>query len=220
MIEIINLTKSYGGKHGRHYVFRDVNVTFPEGKSIGIVGRNGAGKTTLLRMLGGIDFPDSGEVRTNSTISWPVALRGGYHAQLTGRENATFVFRVFGLDESAIKERLDFVKDFSELGKYFEMPLQTYSSGMHSRLGFAMSMAFEFDYYLIDEITAVGDRFFKRKSQKALAEKRKNAAVIMVSHSLGSLADYCEMGLMIENQEVRLFDKIEDAISAYEKLEN
>lgn len=216
MIELQQITKSFPGRGGRHYVFRDVTMTFPEGKSIGIIGRNGAGKSTLLRILGGLDNPDSGKIHTDKTISWPVGLRGGYHAQLTGRENTEFVCRVYTDSHEAFAEAVEFVKEFSELGDYFDMPTRTYSSGMNARMGFALSMAFDFDYYLIDEVTAVGDRFFKRKSKRALAKKRETASVLMVSHSLGSLEDYCDMGLLIDREGFQLFDTVREAIDVYE----
>lgn len=220
MIQLNRVTKSYPGRHGRHYVFRDVTMTFPEGRSIGIIGRNGAGKSTFLRILGGLDHPDYGTVQTNQRLSWPVGLRGGYHAELTGRENAEFVSRIYAetSDPDEITRRVEFVKEFSDLGDYFEMPTKTYSSGMYSRLGFAMSMAFDFDYYLIDEVTSVGDRFFKKKSKEALNEKRKTSSVIIVSHGLGTLREYCDMGLLIHNQQFQLFDDVGEAIQAYESI--
>lgn len=130
-------------------------------KSIALIGHNGAGKSTLLKMIGGIDRPDSGKIITNKTISWPVGLAGGFQGSLTGRENVKFVARLYVKKEN-VNNIVDFVRDFSELGKYFDMPIKTYSSGMRARLGFGLSMAFKFDYYLVDEITAVGDAKFKK----------------------------------------------------------
>ncbi|EKR7577056.1 ABC transporter ATP-binding protein, partial [Escherichia coli] len=191
MIRIENLSKSYRTPQGRHYVFKDLNIELPTGKSVALIGRNGAGKSTLLRMIGGIDRPDSGRIITNSTISWPVGLAGGFQGSLTGRENVKFVARLYS-NKSELKEKIDFVEDFAELGKYFDMPIKTYSSGMRSRLGFGLSMAFRFDYYLVDEVTAVGDARFKQKCEDLFKARHKEASFLMVSHSLGSLKNYCD----------------------------
>ncbi|MFN3976960.1 MAG: ABC transporter ATP-binding protein, partial [Aquificaceae bacterium] len=149
MIEIRNLTKSYKTKYGRHYVYKDVNAVFPEGKNVGIIGPNGAGKSTLLRLIARIEYPDKGEIITNKSISWPVAFAGGFQGSLTGRQITSFVCRIYG-EEKNIRDKIEFVKDFTELGKYFDMPVKTYSTGMRARLAFALSMAFDFDYYIID----------------------------------------------------------------------
>ncbi|HCD7399355.1 TPA: ABC transporter ATP-binding protein, partial [Escherichia coli] len=195
MIKIENLTKSYRTPTGRHYVFKDLNLEIPSGKSVAFIGRNGAGKSTLLRMIGGIDRPDSGKIITNKTISWPVGLAGGFQGSLTGRENVKFVARLYA-KSNELHEKIAFVESFSELGKYFDMPLKTYSSGMRSRLGFGLSMAFKFDYYLVDEVTAVGDMRFKSKCLNVFNSKKEESCFIMVSHSLNSLKDYCDIAFV------------------------
>ncbi|HFM0931995.1 TPA: ABC transporter ATP-binding protein, partial [Escherichia coli] len=195
MIKIENLTKSYRTPTGRHYVFKDLNIEIPSGKSVAFIGRNGAGKSTLLRMIGGIDRPDSGKIITNKTISWPVGLAGGFQGSLTGRENVKFVARLYA-KSNELHEKIAFVESFSELGKYFDMPLKTYSSGMRSRLGFGLSMAFKFDYYLVDEVTAVGDMRFKSKCLNVFNSKKEESCFIMVSHSLNSLKDYCDIAFV------------------------
>ncbi len=143
MIKIENLTKSYKTSRGRHYVFKNLNIELPEDKNVALIGRNGAGKSTLLRMIGGVDYPDSGTITTNKTFSWPVGLSGGFQGSLTGRENTKFVARLYA-KEHEIFEKVEFVEDFSELGKYFDMPLKTYSSGMRSRLGFGLKHGISF----------------------------------------------------------------------------
>ncbi|HHH0298230.1 TPA: ABC transporter ATP-binding protein [Yersinia enterocolitica] len=219
MIRIENLSKSYRTSQGRHYVFKDLNIELPTGKSVALIGRNGAGKSTLLRMIGGIDRPDSGRIITNSTISWPVGLAGGFQGSLTGRENVKFVARLYA-KRSELNDKVDFVEDFAELGKYFDMPIKTYSSGMKSRLGFGLSMAFKFDYYLVDEVTAVGDARFKRKCEDIFKSRHKESSFLMVSHSLGSLAQYCESAIFIgRNNSVKYFDSTLDAIEMYKKDE-
>lgn len=215
MIRIENLTKSYRTPQGRHYVFKDLNLELPSGKSVALIGRNGAGKSTLLRMIGGIDRPDSGRIITDKTISWPVGLSGGFQGSLTGRENVKFVARLYAKKEE-LQEKIEFVEDFAELGKYFDMPIKTYSSGMKSRLGFGLSMAFKFDYYLVDEVTAVGDARFKQKCADLFNSRHKEASFLMVSHSLNSLKEYCDVALLIDRQsQTKLHDNLEEAISMY-----
>lgn len=215
MIRIENLSKSYPTPQGRHYVFKDLNIELPSGKSVAIIGRNGAGKSTLLRMIGGIDRPDSGRIITDSSISWPVGLAGGFQGSLTGRENVKFVARLYATRDE-LKEKVAFVEEFAELGKYFDMPIKTYSSGMRSRLGFGLSMAFKFDYYLVDEVTAVGDARFKQKCAELFKERHKEASFLMVSHSLNSLKEFCDVALFVQrNNIVTFYDEIADAVEDY-----
>lgn len=219
MIKIENLTKSYRTPKGRHYVFKDLNVELPSDKSVALIGRNGAGKSTLLRVIGGIDRPDSGRIHTDKTISWPVGLAGGFQGSLTGRENVKFVSRLYSKPEE-LKEKVAFVEEFAELGKYFDMPIKTYSSGMKSRLGFGLSMAFKFDYYLVDEVTAVGDARFKQKCADLFKARHKEASFLMVSHSLGSLKEFCDVALFIgRDNKVKYLESVEEAIEIYKKDE-
>ena len=220
MIKIENLTKSYRTPTGRHYVFKDLNLEIPSGKSVAFIGRNGAGKSTLLRMIGGIDRPDSGKIITNKTISWPVGLAGGFQGSLTGRENVKFVARLYAKQEE-LKEKIEFVEEFAELGKYFDMPIKTYSSGMRSRLGFGLSMAFKFDYYIVDEVTAVGDARFKEKCAQLFKERHKESSFLMVSHSLESLVNYCSGAILIKRDNiVEYFDDVRKAIFEYKENES
>ncbi|EOI3504614.1 ABC transporter ATP-binding protein [Cronobacter dublinensis] len=219
MINIENLTKSYRTPAGRHYVFKDLNLTLPAGQSVALIGRNGAGKSTLLRMIGGTDNPDSGRIVSRATISWPVGLAGGFQGSLTGRENVKFVARLYATKEE-LRQKVAFVEDFAELGKYFDMPVKAYSSGMKARLGFGLSMAFTFDYYLVDEVTAVGDASFRKKCEMIFEERHRDACFLMVSHNLNSLKHYCDAAVFIgrENQ-VCYYDDINEAIDAYVKEE-
>ncbi|WP_249824481.1 ABC transporter ATP-binding protein [Escherichia coli] len=196
-------------------MFKDLNIAFPSDKSIALLGRNGAGKSTLLRVIGGIDRPDKGTVITDKTISWPVGLSGGFQGSLTGRENVKFVARLYS-KANELKNKIEFVEEFSELGKYFDMPIKTYSSGMRSRLGFGLSMAFNFDYYLVDEITAVGDARFKEKCAKLFKAKHSEFNFIMVSHSLHSLKEFCDVAIYLgRNNMVYYFDDVDYAIKQY-----
>ncbi|HCD5016283.1 TPA: ABC transporter ATP-binding protein, partial [Escherichia coli] len=215
MIKIENLTKSYRTPTGRHYVFKDLNIEIPSGKSVAFIGRNGAGKSTLLRMIGGIDRPDSGKIITNKTISWPVGLAGGFQGSLTGRENVKFVARLYAKQEE-LKEKVEFVEEFAELGKYFDMPIKTYSSGMRSRLGFGLSMAFKFDYYIVDEVTAVGDARFKEKCAQLFKERHKESSFLMVSHSLNSLKEFCDVAIVFKDDNaVGFYEDVQSGIDAY-----
>lgn len=215
MIKIENLTKSYRTPTGRHYVFKDLNIEIPSGKSVAFIGRNGAGKSTLLRMIGGIDRPDSGKIITNKTISWPVGLAGGFQGSFTGRENVKFVARLYAKQEE-LKEKIEFVEEFAELGKYFDMPIKTYSSGMRSRLGFGLSMAFKFDYYIVDEVTAVGDARFKEKCAQLFKERHKESSFLMVSHSLNSLKEFCDVAIVFKDDNVvGFYDDVQEGIEEY-----
>lgn len=217
MIELRNVTKSYKTRFGRHYVYRNVNVVFPEGKNIGIIGPNGAGKSTLLRLIGKIDYPDSGEIICHKKVSWPVAFSGGFQGSLTGLEIVRFVCTIYGAD-GEMEEKIAFVREFTELGKYFEMPIKTYSAGMKARLAFALSMAFDFDYYLIDEVTAVGDINFRKKCEQILKEKLKRSNIIITSHNIHTLKNLCDIFAIPYNCDLVLFDNFDEARKFYEEI--
>lgn len=220
MIKIENMYKWYPTRKGRKVVLKNINLELPENKNIGILGRNGAGKSTLIRILGGVDFPDKGKVNTFSqSISPPFGVAGGLSPVLTGRDNAKFVCRVSGDDHQKMQERIKFIKEFSELGDYFELPVESYSSGMRSRLSFAVSMAFDYDYYLIDEMISVGDQKFREKAEQSFTEKRGKASVILVSHNLKLHEKECDVGVYLRNGEAFYFDDIKSAIDAYLKAE-
>ena len=216
MIELRNLTKFYPTEHGRKYIFRDLDVTFPGGHSIGLMGRNGAGKSTLLRILGGIEAPNHGEVICDESISWPVGLSGGFQGSLTARDNIRFVCRVFGASKSETERIIQYVRDFAEIGDYFDLPVSTYSHGMKSRVTFGTSMAFDFDYYLIDEVLAVGDPIFRKKSAAVFKQKLEGASVILVSHNLKEIAEMCDSAIVIERGQVRVFEDVREGISFYQ----
>ncbi|WP_136808920.1 ABC transporter ATP-binding protein [Desulfosediminicola flagellatus] len=217
MIQLTNVTKSYPTKLGRQYVIRNVTCTLPSARNIAILGRNGAGKSTLLKLLGGIDFPDRGEITTNKRISWPLGLSSGFQGSMTGRENCRFVCRIHG--QRNFKEMESFVQDFSDLGVKFDLPIKTLSSGQKARIAFGMSMAFDFDIYLLDEITSVGDPTFRKKARALLEYKRKNANIIMVSHAAKQLRQFdCNLGIVVNEGKMVVYDDLEEAISIYQKL--
>ena len=216
MIELQSLTKSYPTRHGRRYVFRDLSFIFPPGANIGLIGRNGAGKSTLLRLLGGIDHPDSGAVITDASISWPVGLAGGFAMNLTARENVEFVCRIHGAWGRQLREKVGFVREFADIGDYFELPMRSFSSGMRSRVAFGLSMAFEFDYYLIDEVMAVGDAQFKSRSKAILQQRLTQANLIMTTHSMNDVRQYCDVIVHVDAGQVNVYEDVEKGIRAYQ----
>jgi capsular polysaccharide transport system ATP-binding protein len=215
MIEIRNLTKSYPTELGRKYVFRNLNFAVPEGSGIGLLGRNGAGKSTLLRILGGIEAADRGKVVTDKSISWPVGLGSGFQGSLSARENVRFVCRVLGANGEEMKAKEAFVEEFAEIGEYFDLPLSTYSSGMRARVTFGTSMAFDYDYYLIDEVMAVGDPNFRKKASAVFRDKLQKASVILVSHNMNDIREMCTAVIVVERGEAAVYKDLAEGIEAY-----
>jgi capsular polysaccharide transport system ATP-binding protein len=215
MIEIRNLTKYYPVKGGLRYVMRDVSLTIPSRTNLAILGPNGAGKSTFLRMIGGEEPANSGTILTDENISWPLGLTSGFQGSLTGRENILFVCRINGLSFDESRYVVNLVIDFAEIGEYFDMPVSTYSSGMRGRLSFGLSMAFEFDVYLIDELTSVGDTNFREKAKAAFESIRKRASLIFVSHNIKILRQSCQSALFMRNGMADFYPNIDDGIEAY-----
>ena len=213
MIEVHNLSKAYPLKHGMNQVLDDISITFPTGENIGILGRNGAGKSTLLRILANIEQPDSGDVIRHQRVSWPIGFSGGFNGSLTGAENSRFVARIYGADVDEISK---YTWEFSELKDYFFMPLRTYSTGMRARLAFSLSMAIDFSVYLIDEVTAVGDKPFQQKCRDAFAERRQRSSVILVSHNLNTVKQYCDKCAVLVDGTLQMFDTVNAAAEVYE----
>jgi capsular polysaccharide transport system ATP-binding protein len=216
MIKVKDLYKRYNNRDGREapWVLKNLNLTIPKGVSVGLVGRNGAGKSTLLRIIAGMDNPERGSIERHCRVSWPIGLSGGFQSSMTGRQNVKFVARVHGFDKN-LHKIMDYVEEFAELGKSFDQPIKTYSSGMRSRLNFGLSLAFDFDVYLSDEATSVGDRAFKAKASKAFKDKIGQSSLIMVSHSEGILKDLCQAGIYLKQGHATWFDDVNDAIAAY-----
>jgi capsular polysaccharide transport system ATP-binding protein len=214
MIRLSRVSKSYRTENHRKVVLDDVTYSFDTRYTYGIFGSNGAGKSTLLRLIGGTQLPDSGQIFRDLRISWPLGFGGGFHPLMTGRENLKFVSRIYGAN---LRRVIDFVEYFSELGNYLDMPVGTYSSGMGARLAFGLSMAIDFDCYLVDEITAVGDARFGLRCRQAFDEKRGRSSMIMVSHDIGTIKAYCDRGLVLYRGKLVAFGQLDDAIEFYRK---
>ena len=214
MIKIKQVSKRYHNHQDSKWVLKDINIEIPTGVSVGLIGKNGAGKSTLLRLIGGMDSPDKGKITRNCSVSWPVGLSGGFQGSMTGRQNVKFIARVQGSD-GQIPSVIEYVENFAEIGNAFDEPVKTYSTGMRSRLAFGLSLAFDFDVFLSDEATAVGDRAFKAKATKAFKDKVGKTGLIMVSHSEGILKDLCTAGIWLDNGEAIWFDDINKAIQSY-----
>lgn len=214
MIEFRDVSKYYATPHGRKVVLDHLTLTLPKGATIGVLGRNGAGKSTLLAMVAGTSHPNGGEIRRHASISWPLGFSGSFHPDLTGAQNVRFVARIYGMDTESL---VDYVQDFAELGEFMDMPVRSYSSGMKARLAFGMSMGISFDWYLVDEVTAVGDTAFRRKSLAVFKNRLSAAGLLMVSHSTGTIRAYCEAGLVLEGGAARYFDDVNAAIEHHER---
>ena len=215
MIELRGIHKRYRTAHGLGpWVLSDVNLVIPRHARVGLVGRNGAGKSTLLRLIAGTDRPTRGEVRRHCRVSWPMGFGGGLQGSLTGRQNAKFVLRLHGHAQD-LRERLDVIDAFAELGPYFDEPVNTYSSGMRARLQFALSLAFDFDVYISDEVTATGDAGFHRKAATAFEALTGRAGLVMVSHGESVLRRFCEAGIWIDGGRAYWFDALDDALRHY-----
>jgi capsular polysaccharide transport system ATP-binding protein len=220
MILVDDVYKRYQRDHGPgKWVLQGVSMTIPPKLNVGLVGRNGAGKSTLLRLIGGIDVPTRGKVERHCRVSWPMGSAGGLQGSLTGRQNAKFVCRIHGHHKD-LPDRLAYIEDFAELGEAFDEPIKTYSSGMKARLQFALSLAFEFDVYISDEVTASGDAAFKKKASAAFKQLADRAGLIMVSHGEGTLKEFCTAGVWLYDGRAYWFNNVDEALKEYKKSLN
>jgi capsular polysaccharide transport system ATP-binding protein len=215
MIQLNSVFKFFRTERHTKIVLDHVSVVFDTSYSYGILGVNGAGKSTTLKIIAGTMLPNSGSVRRTVRVSWPLGFAGGFHPKMTGRENVHFVARIYGADP---RKAAAFVEDFAELGDYLDAPVNTYSTGMMGRLGFGMSMSIEFDVYLIDEVTGVGDSRFQKRCKQVFAERRKNTRVIFVSHSLQTVAEYCDRAGVLVDGRLFMFDSVNKAAELYNRM--
>ena len=215
MIRLENVCKDYGVRGGRRRVLDRVSFSLERGRNMGILGRNGAGKSTLIRLLSGAEHPTSGRIHRGMSVSWPLAFTGAFQSNLTGIDNLKFVCRVYGVDW---KPLLPFVEEFTELGLYLREPVENYSAGMTMRLAFALSMAIEFDCFLIDEGLSVGDARFGHRCHVELFQKRKDRAFILVSHDPNIVKQYCERASVLHDGRFHEFDDVDEAYAFYEAV--
>lgn len=215
MIVCQDIRKSYRAGHGRREVLKGINFTIKKGERIALLGRNGAGKSTLIKQIGGVEMPDSGRVIRHMSNSWPIGFNGGFQGSLTGFDNARFIARIYGRSYAEMK---DFVEDFTELGGSLKMPVKTYSSGMRARLAFALSLAIEFDCYLIDEVILVGDQNFQRKCHAELFDKRADRAMIIASHDMYTVSQLCDRALVLHDGKATSYNDVAEAVAVYNAL--
>ncbi|MEO6216845.1 MAG: ABC transporter ATP-binding protein [Sphingomonas sp.] len=215
MISCSNLWKSYRVGHGQKQVLKGIDFAIAPGDRVGLLGRNGAGKSTLIKLIGGVELPTTGRIRRGMTCSWPLGFHGGFQGSLTGYDNARFIARIYDRDYGTMRQ---FIEDFTELGRQLRMPVKTYSSGMRARLAFALSLAIEFDCYLIDEVIMVGDKNFQEKCHFELFEKRKDRAILLASHSLSSIREFCNRAVVLESGHMTQFNDLEEGLAVYENL--
>ena len=215
MIELEHVMKRYKTRAGTHTVLKDVSMTVRMGDKIGILGRNGAGKSTLIRLISGAELPTRGTISRRMSVSWPLAFGGAFQGSLTGIDNVRFICRVY---DANFTDALPFIEDFSELGRFLREPVKTYSSGMRARLAFAISMAVEFDCFLIDEVIAVGDARFHDKCRQELFEKRRDRAMIIVSHEAHNIREHCGRACVLDSGSLREFPDVDSAYDNYARM--
>jgi capsular polysaccharide transport system ATP-binding protein len=215
MILLEHLSKAYRTRGGRKVVLDGVCATFEAGHNCGILGGNGSGKSTLIRLLAGSELPDRGVVRRYGRVSFPLGFGGTFHGALSGRENAAFIARIYG---APVASTVHWVEDFAELGEYFRMPVNTYSAGMRARLAFAACLAIDFDIYLIDEVTEVGDRRFRRKCAEAFRARMAYADIILVSHNPQTVRQYCDRAAILAEGRLALYDDVGAALAQHHRM--
>jgi capsular polysaccharide transport system ATP-binding protein len=216
MISLDKVSKTYRtASIGRRVVLDRVSAAFPDGHNFGVLGANGAGKSTLIRLLAGSELPDRGRIRRDGRVSFPLGYGGTFHGSLSGRENIAFLARIYG---TSLRETIDYVAEFAELADYLDMPINTYSAGMRARLAFGVSLAINFDIYLIDEVTEVGDERFRQKCALAFRERMSRSDIILVTHNTRTIHQYCDRGAVLAGGELRLYDDIADALQHYRRM--
>lgn len=216
MIRVENIHKVYEGHRGKNIVLHDTSFTVPRGYRMGILGRNGAGKSTLIRLISRIEQPTSGRVVHEMSVSWPLGFSGSFQGSLTGIDNMKFIARIYRTDFIKLRE---FVEEFAELGSFLYEPVKTYSSGMRARLAFALSIAIDFDCYLIDEVMMVGDERFHQRSRGHLFDRNSGRALIVASHDASFIEKFCDGAVVISNGRTRYFDNVGEALTLYKALQ-
>lgn len=214
-IELHRVVKAYRGAAGRKILLDNVSAAFPAGHNCGILGANGSGKSTLIRLLAGSELPDHGTIRRRCRVSFPLGFGGTVHGALSGRENVAFIARVYG---AGVRQTVRFVEEFSELGGYFDMPVDTYSAGMRARLAFGACLAIDFDVYLLDEITEIGDERFRRKCAAAFRERLRSSDIVLATHNHHTIRQFCDRAAVLADGRLQLFDSVADAFACYRSM--
>lgn len=212
MIKFNKVGKVYHTRTLTKTVLRDISFTIPPGDNLAVLGANGAGKSTLMRLISGVEHPTTGHVERNMTISWPIGHNSCFQSSLTGADNARFIARVY---RRPADELLAFVEDFAQLGTYMNQEVKTYSSGMAARLAFGISLAIDFDCYLVDEVTAVGDERFRQRCHDALLHRRSRGTLVMISHDPHTIKEYCQRGAVLRNGQLHFYDTLDEALEAH-----
>jgi capsular polysaccharide transport system ATP-binding protein len=215
MITANGISKEYRLEGRVHRVLDQVSFTVRKGEKVAVLGRNGAGKSTLIRLLGKVELPTSGTIDRTMSLSWPIGLTGGFQGSLTGNDNMRFIARIYNKPFGDIKAYVD---DFAELGKFLSEPVKIYSLGMRARFAFALSLAIDFDCYLVDEVIAAGDQRFQRRSQEELFEKRADRSLILASHIGEVVRSYCSSALILHRGRGKVFSDLDLALSIYNNL--
>lgn len=215
MLRVTGLTKDYKTEKGTHRALDNVSFDVRRGERVAVLGLNGSGKSTLIRILGGIETPTVGAVERQMSLSWPLALQGGFQSSLTGNDNMRFIARIYGKPFDEIQA---YVEEFAELGKFMAEPLRTYSAGMRARLAFALTLAIDFDCYLVDEIISVGDQRFQTKAHQELFEKRKHCAMLLAAHHPAMIKDFCTRAIILHRGRAKVFEDIDLAADIYVNL--
>lgn len=198
---------------------RSVNLRVSAGETLGILGRNGSGKSTLLKILSGALRPDRGSLVNHGVSVALLALQSGFDGNLSGRDNALFGGMLLGHPQAEVKARLEEVKTYSELGRYFEEPLRTYSTGMAARLGFSISTILNPDVLLVDEVLSVGDAQFRRKAERTMMQKiALGQTVVMVSHSRVQVEKVCDRCVILEDGQIIEGTSVTQVLDLYESL--
>jgi capsular polysaccharide transport system ATP-binding protein len=214
-IDVTNVVKEYHTQLGTRRVLDNISFSVRKGEKLAVLGRNGAGKSTLVKIIGGVERPTSGSLQRNMTMSWPLAFGGGFETSMSGMDNIRFIARIYN---APLKDTIAFCDDFAELGKLLYLPVKTYSSGMRARLAFALTLAIDFDCMLIDEVISVGDQRFHQKCHDELFVKRKHCAMILVSHDIHIIKEFCNKALILKEGRGRVFDDIDRGLEIYESL--
>jgi capsular polysaccharide transport system ATP-binding protein len=215
VLEVRNVHKIFDTDRGKRHVLRGINAVFHKGDSVGILGRNGAGKSTLMKIIGGVDFPTQGQVVRRMSVSWPLGFGGALHPRLTGADNSRFIARIYNRPADWV---IGFVQEFAELGDYFRLPVHTYSAGMQTRLAFALSLAVDFDCYLVDEVVAVGDHRFAQRCREAMLERRGRSTLLLVSHQPDIIRSLCTSAATLHEGRLTFHEDLDQAVAHYHAL--